>query len=255
MDLFFRAFLFTTLEAFVVPLLVAGYLVVHREAFARTTLLLLLSLSINPFLKSLFEVPLQESLGKEGWALPSGHMQTAVVLWGWLAYEVKNRIFTCIVPLLWMGIGAGLIYFGYHTLADVTAAVLSGCLLIAGFRYLIQYTRPTRVQLGALITALSTLFYFVTPNNQIEPYAPSALLGFTLGWALIPQNTCGMPQTWGKKLALLILAFAGIIGLYSGAREIPATLWQTLVLYPAIGLWVGSFAPYLFNYLSSKLWK
>ena len=57
MDIFFRTLLFTTQEPFIVPLLVIGYLVFRREVFARATLILLLSLSINPFLKSLFEVP------------------------------------------------------------------------------------------------------------------------------------------------------------------------------------------------------
>lgn len=139
MDIFFRTLLFTTQEPFIVPLLVIGYLVFRREVFARATLILLLSLSINPFLKSLFEVPLPESLGKEGWALPSGHMQSAIVLWGWLALEAKKRYFFAILPFLWAGIGGGLIYFGYHSLADVTAAVLSGTTLLAGFYFFNKY--------------------------------------------------------------------------------------------------------------------
>jgi len=250
MDIFFRALLFTTQEPFIVPLLVIGYLAFRREVFARATLILLLSLSINPFLKSLFEVPLPESLGKEGWALPSGHMQSAVVLWGWFALEAKNRYFFAILPLLWIGIGGGLIYFDYHSLADVTAAVLSGSTLLAVFYYLNKYAPLSRSKLGFICTAISLLFYYITPNHQELAYllvAPSALFGFSLGWLIFPLAQCSMPQTWIQKISLIASACTGIAILYLGTQYIPSRSLQAVTLYSGIGLWAGSVAPWLLN--------
>ena len=250
MECFFRALLFTTQEPFIVPLLLIGYLAFRREVFARTILILLLSLSINPLLKGIFEVPLPESLGKDGWALPSGHMQSAVVLWGWLALEAKNRRFFAILPPLWMAIGMGLIYFDYHSLADVTAAVLSGGLLLAGFYFFNKHLSLSRRMLGFICTVISLLFYYFTPNHQELTYllvAPSALFGFSLGWLLIPIHACGMPHAWIQKAVLIALGCTGIAALYIGAEYILNASRQTIILYSGMGLWAGSIAPWLFN--------
>jgi len=119
------------------PLLLVGFITrggffINSPSFkgsviwGNSILLVLLTMIFNALLKSLFLVPLNPSLGGEGYAFPSGHMQVAVVFYGTMFQAYSNLIFRKILLLIIAGIGYGLIQQGYHNIWDVLGAVVFG---------------------------------------------------------------------------------------------------------------------------------
>jgi hypothetical protein len=95
-------------------------------------LLVLFTMIFSAFLKSLFLVPLNPALGIKGYAFPSGHMQAAVVFWGFLFQTYSTPIFRKFLLFIMAGIGYALIQQGYHNFWDVGGAVgFGGATLIA----------------------------------------------------------------------------------------------------------------------------
>jgi len=90
LSLLAKGFLTFSHPIVIVPLLLIGLVgevVLGQKSpceWRLACLLVLFSMILNVFLKSLFLVPLNPALGKEGFAFPSGHMQVSVVLYGYL---------------------------------------------------------------------------------------------------------------------------------------------------------------------------
>ncbi|SRR5579883_912026 len=155
-DALFRFFLAFSHGTIIIPLIIIGYLWFdRRRVFFHGTCLLLLSMAFNWALKVTFQIPLSPELGKEGFAFPSGHMQTAFVFYGWLWRSFHNHLPVKIgIPLVLIGIGIGLVHFGYHTYFDVFGGLFFGFLLLYTYSWLLMRLKET--------TFLITLFLFST---------------------------------------------------------------------------------------------
>lgn len=113
-----------------VPFILCGWVTVHRRIFYQATCLLVMSILINFSLKCTFQVPLLSHLHKVGFAFPSGHMQSVIVLYGWLAAHF-NYVAKGMVTIIWIGTAWSLHYFGYHDYIDLIGGfcVGIGCLI------------------------------------------------------------------------------------------------------------------------------
>lgn len=64
--------------------------------------------------------------GATGWSFPSGHTQSAVMMYFGLAKETKKRFTYFIAAAVVLLVGFSRMYLGVHTLLDVVAAVVPG---------------------------------------------------------------------------------------------------------------------------------
>jgi undecaprenyl-diphosphatase len=92
----------------------------------------------NFALKITFQIPLSPHLGKEGFAFPSGHMQSCVVLYGWLIINTRKALYKVLLASLLSGVGLSLVYCGYHNYFDILGAMFFGSLLLLGYSYFIN---------------------------------------------------------------------------------------------------------------------
>lgn len=139
LTVFFLSFSHTIV---IVPLIVLGCVLISRRIFCHALCLLVLSILLNIVLKHTFQIPLSPTLGKEGFAFPSGHMQAATVLYGWLALNIQNVWFRLSVVIILLGIGFSLVNAGYHNYYDVFGGVFFGSLLIACYHcVLLKFSR------------------------------------------------------------------------------------------------------------------
>ena len=82
----------------VLPILILGYIWINKRVFMHGIFIVLFGMMLNSALKMTLQVPLPPALGiVEGYAFPSGHMQVAVVLYGWLYVCFDHKFFRMFV--------------------------------------------------------------------------------------------------------------------------------------------------------------
>lgn len=160
LDTFFSFISYFTRDSFIVPFLLIGYIFFNKKIFKNTIILLLFNILFNVALKVTFKVPLAPEISKYWYAFPSGHAQTAFVLYGSLLYQFKNIYLRSICKFLLITIPCYLIYFGYHDVFDIIGAIFFSYILLLFYNTLIkkQKTMP------AVVLFLSTIFYLYSMN-------------------------------------------------------------------------------------------
>jgi len=199
---FFLSFAHTTV---LIPLVLLGYIWINRGVFYDALCLLFLSMLFSYALKVTFQVPLSPLLHQETFALPSGHMQMAVVFYGWLALQFKKPLLRTSIFILLIGLGFSLIHKGYHDLTDVLAAVVSGSLLLAFYKFWAQ-RRPQLLPgivlgAGALCLLYSAWIYHLKECLWMPAYF---LLGLILAQKIFSKMST--PPTLRTKVLESILA-------------------------------------------------
>jgi len=194
----FLAFSHSTL---IVPLLVLGFLLEKKGMIKNprqnsviweyACLLILFSMIFNTFLKSLFLVPLNPAIGKEGFAFPSGHMQVSAAFYGWVFWAYPYRSIRGFILLVLTGIGYGLVQQGYHTVEDVIAAAAMGILTVYGMVKVtrLSFLRDNPAWLGpCLILAVGLMIGVIHYRIGISPHIIMVFMGFvgiTVTWLWI----------------------------------------------------------------------
>jgi membrane-associated phospholipid phosphatase len=249
---------------------------------------LLLSTGINDSLKLVFGLPRpywvdpRVKVLSEGtsFGFPSGHSQSALVVWGRLAVWLRHRWVTIGLGLLIFLISLSRLYLGVHFPTDVLGGWLIGGVLLWA---LVRFDEPVQRWLSArslmgqigtvilvslLILTIGSIAFFSTSDRVIEyPMPPHAepqspegfitaagtLLGMGIGGALLLD--WGQFRTdvgWPKRIGRYILGVIGLLAIYLGLSAIFPS-GETLVAaifryirYALLGLWVMYLAPRLF---------
>lgn len=134
LDQIAQFFLYFSHPEIIIPLAILGYIWIERQIFFQAICLIMISMIVNPALKSTFKVPLSPELVGD-FALPSGHMQLAVILYGWLALNYKNKAFRLSMAAISCAIAFGLTQAGYHNALDIIAAIASGAAVLFAYNY------------------------------------------------------------------------------------------------------------------------
>lgn len=150
-------------------ILLTGFVLINPRFFFQAACLVAFGIITNVALKGFFKVPLPTHLGPY-YAFPSGHMQSATILYVWLAVHVRFLPWRLFVALLLPSIGAGLIYYHYHQLDEVIAGFIFGLIIIALYHYLLTYFKEKATWLLLLI-ASSLMMYSQFTYTQIPPHA------------------------------------------------------------------------------------
>ena len=266
LDTIFRAITCLGEELFFLLLLPFIFWCVDAGAGARLACVFLISPYVNGVLKDVIAHPRPFELdpsvrlrhhGTEGYGLPSGHAQNAVVLWGILAALGRKTWLWIVAVVLSVLIGFSRIFLGVHFPTDVLAGWLVGVVLLA--LYVILGPRVEawlkRVGLGwqlGLAVVVPLGLFLLYPTAGTTPPA-AVLMGMGVGVALsgryAPFDTSG--RLWQCALRFLVGA-AGLAILYVGLKLIlpaegePLYVVLRFVRYAIVGLWAGLGAPWLF---------
>jgi len=216
-DFIAQGILSLTHEYFILIFVSIGYFSKNRPIFTRVLFILLFSIILNCWLKSVWKIPLAEHLGKEGWAFPSGHMQNSIVFWGWLAWELnKSWVYILAVTFL-IGIATSLMHFGYHTSIDIIGAFVFALPTLFLYQILIKMPKITTEKIGLVLTLLSLPLVYLIHNIQPYSIPLGALIGFTLGCSLEKSYSDlhdSKPNLKNNLFLNLIFAVLGILIIY-----------------------------------------
>jgi hypothetical protein len=218
LDIVAKFFLIFGQEFVLIPLIIFGFLALNKKTYGHAIFLLLFTMIFSAFLKSIFQIPLAEHLNKTGYAFPSGHMQTAIVFYGWLFIAHKNTLVRSLVSIILLGIGFALIQQKYHNLYDVLGAVLFGLLTLFVYTIVLQIklfmNKP--FLLGYMLIALSIgLLFSMDSLLQHTSMAFMVLAGFTLSWTIF-SDSIEVTLSFVRSM----IGFFSIIGVYFLALQI-----------------------------------
>lgn len=169
LDYLFRFLLLFSTDLLIIPIIVLGYMFLERKIFYHAICLMILSALFNVALKVTFQIPLTPLLYQEGFAFPSGHMQYAFSLYMWLAIHASKLIIKALATTLLIGIGLGLMYFGYHNIIDVLGAVFFGSLIVILYRALWGLNKEKLLLKLAMVFSTCCVIY-IGFMYKIEPH-------------------------------------------------------------------------------------
>ena len=261
LDLFFQGV--TTLGNAEFYFLLAPIIIwcVDYKFGARLGILLLFSSSFNAVLKNTFMEPrpceprpelcLDEA---EGYGLPSGHSQNAIVFWGALARRTGTWMAAILLMLL---IGLSRIYLGVHFPTDVFAGWAIGIVILGAYLALGKRVetwlggRSLKVQI-LLALSLPLLLFAVQPDD-VMVQVTGAFAGIAVGVALAIRYLdfdAGGP-IW-KRTVRFVLGVAVVAGIVFGlrlvfpGREDSSYVVLRFIRYGLAGAWISLGAPWLF---------
>jgi membrane-associated phospholipid phosphatase len=267
LDTFFKAITFMGNEPFYLLFLPLWLWCVDFGFGARLTVFFLLASYGNAGLKDLFQQPrpfqLNPTVGllhAGGYGLPSGHAQSAVVVWGGIAAWMRNFWFWIMATGLILLIGFSRIYLGVHFPTDVIAGWMTGLFLLS--LYVVTQTRIENwlttcgLSLQILVAVAVPLVLLLIHPTKHTIATTAVLMGVGSGLALThryrPFNTQG---PWWQRLFRFLIGGAVIFVFYVGLKALFPH--EDSVLYPifrfvrylVIGLWASFGGPWLFRVL------
>ncbi len=241
------------------------YWCLDRGAGARLLILFLLSVYLNTVLKVLADQPRPfqydprvrplVDAGGGGW--PSGHTQGAVVVWGYLAAQIRNTKMWIFAGFLMIAIPLSRLYLGVHFPTDLFGGyVIGAALLILYLRYggrvetwLVR--KGIIWQMTAAIAVPLILIFFNPPGAPYVLNTGGVLLGVAPG--IILERRWVRFCSGGNLLSQTLRFAAGIGGLIALWLGLSALIAATepaaflrMVRSALVGLWCALGAPWLF---------
>jgi len=237
--------LYLTHEKTIIFVFMLGYIFRSKPIFLNALGLLLFTMVYNHWLKSLWQIPLPTFLNKDGWAFPSGHMHTAFVFMGYIAWTLRKNlsVFITILCLL-AGVGFSLVFKRYHSIEDVLAACAFGSLSIGVLTFTEKRMNPKPWLIPFSLLTLSVLIHGFLIHDPLETrhlfLAEGSLLGLVFSSYCFFVSTT--PQE--KPYKTLIITVMGLVALFFSSgilkRVFPDSL-SIFLQYFFIASWLVGF--------------
>ncbi|MBW2482328.1 MAG: phosphatase PAP2 family protein [Deltaproteobacteria bacterium] len=265
LDIPFKVLTFLGDKEFYMLLMPMMYWCINRRVGARLFVLLLFSAYLNEIAKLLVDQPrpfnydprVIKFVHEDSGGLPSGHTQSAVVVWGYLAWRFKIMPLWLLAGFLVLAIPLSRIYLGAHFPTDLLGGYAIGAVVLFVF-----FRLDTRIwnwctnkgiwlQLGVSMGLPVVLLLFVPPGNRGLLTAVGAFMGLTTGVVLERRWVWFCSDgPWWQQVTRYLAGMVVLIGIWYGLRIgfeqlEPAGLYRVL-RYALIGLWGGLGAPWLF---------
>jgi membrane-associated phospholipid phosphatase len=264
LDAIFKAITFLGEEDFFIILLPVFLWCVDFAFGTRMAFFFLFSAIVNSGVKDLFAQPRPFDLDPtvklheiEGYGLPSGHSQSAVVVWGAIASYMRKRWAWAVAVLLMVLIGFSRVYLGVHFPTDVLAGWTLGAVLLVGYILLAPRIEAWLKKMSlavrlALVVVIPLVLVLLVPSND-SLSAMGVFMGAGVGIVLtgqwVPFDAGG--SLWQRVVRLLLGAVV-LLALRFGLKAIFPDEGEALyallrfVRYALVGLWAGLGAPWLF---------
>lgn len=216
------AFTFLGNELFFLIVMTALYWCIDASLGIRVGFALLSSSTLNSWFKLIFRGArpywisdkVKPFSQETSFGFPSGHSQSAVTVWGRIAYSLKKFWFWIIAVILILGIGISRIYLGVHFTSDVIAGWLIGIIFLVVF---ILLEKPvSRWWLSKRYSSQVIMAFFLTfilMAVEIALLAGVAKWKFPDAWKSIEKQNLivtGQVITSEPDRALIMSGFDGV---------------------------------------------
>jgi hypothetical protein len=263
LDTFFAVFTSLGDEEFFLLVLPLIYWSVNRAVGVRLMVVFLLSGLINQLVKTVAAQPrpfeydsrVAQIVEQGGFGLPSGHTQSAVVVWGFLGTTVRKWWFWVAAAALMVVVPLSRVYLGVHFPTDVLGGYVLGFLVLwlwirYGERLENWFFDQETIHQLIFITAVPALAMAIWPTEDMVTGGGTMVgigAGLVLERRLIGFDVAGtlLQRTLRFLFGVTILAglWLGLRAAFDGAE--PAILLR-LLRYSIVGFWGAAGAPWMF---------
>ena len=265
LDLLFKGFTFLGDEEFFLIFLPFFYWCADRRTGVSLLVLFLVSAYLNSAAKVLADQPrpfeydsrVKSIITASSGGFPSGHAQSAVVLWGYLAYLYRHKTVWIITGLLIIGISLSRIYLGVHFPTDIFGGYVLGVIVLVGFLWLSPRMASWLAAAGfgrqiGIAFILPAILIVISPSYDPNCLtAGSTLMGFCCGVVLerrwVGFKTGGF---WWNRLIRYLIGLIILVCIWLrlkiAFKGLPPDSVFRVIRYTAVGLWCSIGAPWLF---------
>ncbi|MCY1201892.1 PAP2 superfamily protein [compost metagenome] len=237
-----RFFTLLGYEKFILFFLPLGYWAWHRGVFLRLLVLVAVTALLNAWLKDHWQDPrpdialrMDHEVG-DSFGLPSGHAQIAVVIWFWLAFELRRAWAWAVSGVVVAGIIFSRLYLGAHDVEDVLGGALLGIATLLLFARVRHWTwwREAHGLWHLVLIMLVFLVCWLTWPGVAPSYVPllaGLMVGVLFGYRQLAFSA--EVAIWRRLLAAAIGALGFILlqkvlKLAGTAWPLDPQLWQGL---------------------------
>lgn len=185
------------------------YVLSKRSAHAHLIILLLFAMIYKSFLKEILQIPAPITSPTK-YGFPSGHINFAVVFWGWFMITYRAKFLYWFCPTVLALASLSTIYLGYHTYSDVILTpLLPICFLVSYYFFVRHFNLDKFITTFAMLSLLcQSLSKFCLDKMPIDVIVGSyGILGLGIGIFTL-QRKCRMLVLFGITL-LIFFAYAG----------------------------------------------
>lgn len=227
-----------------------------KRSGIRLMLLVILSSFLAYMLKDIFAWDRPPTdlwlISASGFTFPSTHAVLAVVIWGFIAYEIRKTYFSIFAVTIILLISFSRVYLGVHYFQDVIGGMAVGAVFLYSYKFFGKYVE-TLIHLqnvfvvGIATTALSIGLLILSPSVwNAEGYGLFA--GLIIGYLVEPHLADFTPRCdWKRNILKAILATGIMVSIWEGLNwifpDIPSFRWFE---YFIIGNWITGGAPWMF---------
>lgn len=240
----------------------------RKDVGHRLALIVFASAVLNALMKDYWQNPRPDVLyaldGRVGgsYGMPSGHAQIGIVMWFWLAYEIRQQWVA-----KWAYWGAGFIavgivcsrlYLGVHDIEDVLMGSLLGAASLIVFYWVLSpmgdrwrgLSWPVQF-FGVLLAMVATIYVWPKAEGAGEA---ASICGFLLGWvlgALLEQNYLKFEPARPVIVRLIAigLGVASVFWVFGAVRAVAADFvpndWVYLFSGGIVAFYISLGAPLL----------
>jgi len=255
---------YTTFFLIAMPI---GYWAWDKNRFTRLAILIFISALLNAFLKDLWQNPRPdmaiwlENEAEGSFGMPSGHTQVGIVMWFWLAYELRRTWAYFLAAFIASGIAFSRLYLGVHDVEDVLMGSVLGFASLGVYWWFFtnmfkpwhQLSMP--IKLGVVAILLAGLFAIWPGGVGSTASVGGILLAWMAGASFDPHYTrFDKPDAWWKLIVLSVAGVIGMIFLFDFLSETqkavaPDSMLLTVFNGMVLGFYITVIAPRAFQIL------
>jgi membrane-associated phospholipid phosphatase len=259
-DAFFLTINFLGEEEFYILCLPLLFWCLHKALGIRLGAVLVFSTFVNQSLKDFFAAPrpyqvdskLYAPLKTTGYGIPSGHSQGTATFWGYLATQLKTRLWWVLAIVIPLFVGIGRMYLGDHFPQDVLLGWALGIVIVAAYamlqpragQWIAKQSLAVQIALAIIVPLALAALHFTSDTAK----SAGVLLGFYAGLPIEEKLVRFDARTdWLKQIIKFVIGLAVLLALRFGLKAIfPEQALFDLIRYAAMGLWVSVGAPWVF---------
>lgn len=242
-------------ETFYIAAGLAIYYMISPSIGFFTIFSLVLSGSLNSFLKDLLAMPRPSNpkIPVEGYGFPSGHAQNTTVFWEVFTLLTRSSCVTVLSILLISIVSYSRIYLNVHFVHDVVGGVVIGLLLSLALyifhRRVVNVFYRDLVIVATSITATLLVFAY---NHDVTVLKLSGVsLGALIHLMLLSKRNYSLPTpNISRRIVSYLVAMIVILAILYATRGVASTsLIATYIVY----VFIGSLIPVLYVFLIKSL--